>query len=98
MLIVGPMTEPRNDPEPARGRGRWIFLGPLLFIVLLLMPRPAGVTPEGQATLAMASWMAAWWLTVAVPLAVTALLPLVLIPALGISGPTDAAAPFANPV
>jgi len=92
------MTEPRNDPEPARGRGRWIFLGPLLFIVLLLMPRPAGVTPEGQATLAMASWMAAWWLTVAVPLAVTALLPLVLIPALGISGPTDAAAPFANPV
>jgi sodium-dependent dicarboxylate transporter 2/3/5 len=92
------MTEQRNDPKPSRVRGRWIILGPLLFVVLLSMPRPVGVTPEGQAALAMAGWMAAWWLTVAVPLAVTALLPLVLIPALGIGGPASAAAPFANPV
>ncbi|NIW38148.1 MAG: hypothetical protein GWN21_09965, partial [Gammaproteobacteria bacterium] len=46
----------------------------------------------------MAGWMAAWWLTVAVPLAVTALLPLVLIPVLGIGSPTAAAAPYAQPV
>ncbi len=46
----------------------------------------------------MAAWMAAWWLTVAVPLAVTALIPLVLLPVLGVSSPTEAAAPYANPV
>jgi sodium-dependent dicarboxylate transporter 2/3/5 len=42
--------------------------------------------------------MAAWWLTVAVPLVVTAFLPLVLIPVLSIASPTAAAAPYANPV
>jgi len=42
---------------------------PVVFLALLLMPRPEGMTAEGQATLAMAGWMAAWWLTVALPLA-----------------------------
>ncbi|MEE9132518.1 MAG: DASS family sodium-coupled anion symporter [Gemmatimonadota bacterium] len=92
------MAEPRNDTHTSRGRGRWIIAGPILFAVLLLMPRPEGVTAGGQATLAMAGWMAAWWLTVAVPLAVTALLPLVLIPALAIGSPASAAAPYANSV
>ncbi len=92
------MLEPRNDAAQPAYRTRWILAGPIIFLVLLLMPRPDGVTPEGQATLAMAGWMAAWWLTVAVPLAVTALLPLVLIPALRIGSPAAAAVPYANPV
>jgi sodium-dependent dicarboxylate transporter 2/3/5 len=46
----------------------------------------------------MAAWMAVWWLTVAMPLAVTALLPLVLVPTLGVASPARAAAPYANPV
>jgi sodium-dependent dicarboxylate transporter 2/3/5 len=92
------MHEPRNDASQPAGRGRWILVGPFLFVVLLLMPRPEGMTPEAQATLAMAGWMAGWWLTVAVPLAVTALLPLVLLPALSVASPTAAAAPYANPV
>ncbi|MFQ5351208.1 MAG: SLC13 family permease, partial [Thermoanaerobaculia bacterium] len=62
------------------------------------MPQPEGVSAAGQTTLALAGWMAAWWLTVAVPLAVTALLPLVLLPVLSVASPTEAAAPYANPV
>ncbi len=92
------MPDPRNDAVASRRRNLRIIAGPALFLLLLLMPGPEGVTPQGQATLAMAGWMAAWWLTVAVPLAVTALLPLVLIPALGIGDPSSAAAPYANPV
>ena len=92
------MPEPRNDAGGPSYRSRWILAGPILFLVLLLMPRPEGMTSEGQATLAMLGWMAAWWLTVAVPLAVTALLPLVLLPALGVAAPAAAAAPYANPV
>ena len=92
------MREARNDTDPTSAR-RWVTLiGPLLFVILLLMPRPAGMTSAGQTTLAMAGWMAAWWLTVAVPLAVTALLPLVVLPAFGVASPAAAAAPFANPV
>jgi sodium-dependent dicarboxylate transporter 2/3/5 len=92
------MREARNDTDPTSAR-RWVTLiGPLLFVTLILMPRPAGMTAAGQTTLAMAGWMAAWWLTVAVPLAVTALLPLVVVPAFGVASPAAAAAPFANPV
>ena len=40
--------------------------------------------PEITATLAVAVWMAIWWMTEAVPVAVTALLPVVLFPAFGI--------------
>jgi len=42
--------------------------------------------------------MAIWWITEAVPIPVTALLPLVLFPALGVLGMADAAAPYANEV
>lgn len=91
------MHESRN--EGGKGvRRHWLPLGPILFILVLVLPRPTGLGAEGQATLAMAAWMAIWWLTVAIPLAVTALLPLVLLPVLGVASPADAAAPYANPV
>ncbi len=92
------MHEPRNAGPEAAARGRWVILGPLLFVIVLLAPTPAGIGWEAKATLALTSWMAAWWLSVAVPLAVTALLPLALLPALGVAVPRTAAAPYANPV
>jgi sodium-dependent dicarboxylate transporter 2/3/5 len=97
-LILGSMRDSRNDTNYFLGRRRWILLGPILFTIILLIPRPDAVTPEGKGTLALAAWMATWWLAVAVPLAVTALLPLVLLPALGVASPSAAAAPYANPV
>lgn len=42
--------------------------------------------------------MAVWWLTEALPISATALLPLVAFPGLGILSPAEAAAPYANPV
>ncbi len=92
------MQNSRNDAEGAGIRNSLVLAGPLIFVVLLLLPRPHGISPPAHATLAMAGWMAVWWLTVALPLAVTALLPLVLIPVLGIGSPAAAAAPYANPV
>ncbi|MGD2217339.1 MAG: SLC13 family permease [Gemmatimonadales bacterium] len=92
------MRNSRNDSEGAGIRNSLVLAGPVIFVVLLLLPRPGDISPAAHATLAMAGWMAAWWLTVAVPLAVTALLPLVLIPVLGIGSPAAAAAPYANPV
>lgn len=59
-------------------------------------PRPVG--PETRATAAVAAWMAAWWLTEAIPVYATALLPLVLFPLLGVAGLRDAAAPYAHPL
>ncbi len=55
-----------------------------LFILMLAMPTPDGVSPEGQRMAAVAALMALWWVGEVVPLAVTALMPLILYPLLGI--------------
>jgi sodium-dependent dicarboxylate transporter 2/3/5 len=75
-----------------------LLLGPACFAAMLLMPAPAGLSAAGWATAALAVWMAIWWATEALPLFVTALLPLIMLPLLGIADLKAAAAPFANPV
>jgi sodium-dependent dicarboxylate transporter 2/3/5 len=50
------------------------------------------------AVSAIAVWMVVWWITEAVPLAVTALLPVVLFPALGVASAGDTTAAYANPL
>jgi sodium-dependent dicarboxylate transporter 2/3/5 len=52
----------------------------------------------GRATLAMMVWMALWWLSEAIDIAITALLPLAAFPLVGVARMPDAAAPYANPL
>lgn len=75
-----------------------LMLGPLLFILITALPAPIGLSRAAWTTAAVASWMAVWWATEALPLAATALLPLVLLPLLGIFDIRQAAVPFANPL
>jgi sodium-dependent dicarboxylate transporter 2/3/5 len=79
---------------------RWLALiaGPALCIGTYHVTGgdAASLDAPGRATLAMAAWMACWWLTESVPLAVTAMLPLVLFPLLGIASIDETAAPYAN--
>lgn len=49
-----------------------------------------------RATAAITILMGAWWMTEAIPLAATALLPLILFPVLGVSGIKDVASPYAS--
>lgn len=53
--------------------------------------------PEAWRVAAVALWMAIWWATEAIPVPVTAFLPLVIFEPLGIASLRDAAAPYANP-
>lgn len=79
---------------------RWIgvFAGPLVFMLIMaLVPTSVdGLSADQRGVLALAAWMAMWWLTEAVPLSATALLPLVGLPLLGVSTLRQAAAPFAD--
>ncbi|MGF1642534.1 MAG: SLC13 family permease [Thiotrichales bacterium] len=59
---------------------------------------PAAFTAAGRATLAVLVWMAVWWLTEAIDVTATALLPAVLFPLLGIASMNAATAPYANSV
>ena len=65
-------------------RNAILLAGPLLFILLALLPTPAGLPFSAQLTAAITLWMALWWIGEAVDTAVTALLPLVLFPLCGI--------------
>ncbi len=72
--------------------------GALLCGVLLLVPGPEGLDPVGWRTAAVGGLMAVWWVTEALPISATALVPLVLFPLLGITDIEGAAAPYANPL
>lgn len=53
-------------------------------------------TPAGQVTAALAVWMAVWWMTEAIPVYATALLPLAVLPLAGAGSVKQAAAPYAH--
>ena len=90
--------------ETTAGSGRsthqkvGLGLGPVVAIAMLLAGPPDSLTVAAWNTAAMGMLMAIWWATEAVPIAVTALLPLVFFPLLGIASIQDAASPFANKV
>lgn len=58
--------------------------GLFLFVVLLNLPTPEGMSLEGHRADAVAFLMAVWWMTEALPLSATALLPIALYPLLGV--------------
>lgn len=72
------------------------FIGPILFLIILFTV-PDFVSPNANKVLALAAWMISWWITEAAPIPVTALLPLVFFPALGVLSLDQASAPYANP-
>jgi len=64
------------------GTGLW--LGPLLAFLMIAFTDLKPGNPAVTRTAAIAIWMAIWWITEAVPLAATALLPVALFPLLGV--------------
>lgn len=75
-----------------------LLTGLLLGTGMLLLPAPEGLSPAAWKTAAVGVLMACWWITEAIPIAATALIPLVLFPVLGIQSIGDTAAPYANPL
>ncbi|RNL81988.1 SLC13/DASS family transporter [Sinomicrobium pectinilyticum] len=57
--------------------------GPLLFLFLEIIGKPESMPVEAYQVLCITVWMALWWVTEAVPIAVTALLPIILFPLTG---------------
>ena len=60
-----------------------LVLGPTIFIVVLNFFHLEGLSKEANAILASTLWIAIWWITEAIPIAATALLPIVLFPLSG---------------
>ena len=87
-----------KQPSLPRHRLIGLLLGPLAAAAMLAAPAPEGLSPQGWAVASAGILMAVWWMTEAVPPAVTALLPLVLFPLLGIQAFEASAISYAHPL
>ena len=74
-----------------------LVLGPLLFLVLYFAS-PFDLTTEATAVLASTVWVVVWWVTEAIPIPVTSLLPVVLFPITGVTTVGGATSPYADPI
>lgn len=68
------------------------------FLACLFIPPPGGMSVQAWAAGGMMWLMATWWSTEAIPIPATALLPILLVPALGLGSIGQATAPYANPI
>ncbi|RDJ31226.1 MAG: SLC13/DASS family transporter [Crenarchaeota archaeon] len=75
-----------------------MILGPLLFFIILLIPTPEGMPETAKPVLAISVWMIVWWITEAIPVYATALLPLGLIPLLGVLPVKQIASEYMHPI
>lgn len=60
-----------------------LIAGPLAFLFVHFFFHPEGLSEPANAVLAATAWIAIWWITEAIPIAVTALLPIILFPLTG---------------
>lgn len=80
------------------GKRAGLIGGILVFVILLFLPVPEGLSDAAWKTAAVTILMGIWWITEAIPISATALLPIVLFPVLGVFSIGDATGPYANPL
>ncbi|MFT6779737.1 MAG: sodium-dependent dicarboxylate transporter 2/3/5 [Paraglaciecola sp.] len=88
-----------TDQHRARFQDIGLVMGPGVFVLLMLLGgSQTTMEPAAWRVAAVGLWMAIWWATEAVPVPVTAFLPIVVFPFLGISTLAEATASYANPI
>ena len=102
------LDKEKNHEAFSLRRRLGLVIGPLLFLVLFFKGAPTSleVLASDGATNPFAAWavfcvfclMAIWWVTEAVPIAVTAMLPLILFPLLGVQPINVTSAEYMHPV
>lgn len=75
-----------------------LILGPVLFLTVLFFPAllPEELSFEARIVLGTTLWMASWWITEAIPIYVTALLPFIIFPSLGVTELQETATNYAD--
>ncbi len=73
-----------------------LFLGPILFLIILYWIDLRDMPEQGQSVLACTAWIAVWWITEPIPIPVTSLLPLVIFPLSGALDINTTASSYGN--
>lgn len=72
--------------------------GLLAFGLTIVLPPPAGMAPHAWTVAGLIVWMAAWWMTEALPLTVTALLPFLVLPMANVMTADSTASEYYSPI
>lgn len=80
----------------SRRRTIGLATGVVGFMLVLLLPAPDGLGPDAQKTAAVAVLMISWWISEAVHIGVTGLVPIVLFPVLGVFSSGEISAHYGN--
>ncbi|KNE21651.1 SLC13 family permease [Virgibacillus pantothenticus] len=75
-----------------------LILGPILFVILFFLPNLTGLDDSPRAVLAVTAWVACWWITEAIPIPATSLLPIFLLPITGGAEEKTATMAYGNPI
>jgi sodium-dependent dicarboxylate transporter 2/3/5 len=75
-----------------------MIAGPVLFFLIIAMPTPDGMPESAKIVLAISMWMVVWWITEAIPIYITAFLPMGLMPVMGVLELRDVAAEYMHPI
>jgi len=67
------------------------IIGPIAALLSVIVTRSLDMPLDAALTLAIVIWMAWWWVSECIPLAITALLPFILLPVIGVLDPKEAA-------
>lgn len=73
-----------------------LLLGPAVFLLMELLGPPSTMNESAFQVLCVTAWIAIWWITEAIPIAVTALLPIVLFPLTGALSLSETTASFGH--
>ena len=75
-----------------------LFAGLAIFAAMCALPAPDGMTGEAWVVAALTFLMATWWMTQAVPLTATALLPFLILPMAGVMTAGETAGEYYSPI
>ncbi|WP_153733427.1 SLC13 family permease [Sporosarcina obsidiansis] len=92
--------EPRREIPRTYSKSQFagLIIGPILFLLINFLVTPSDMSREATTVLAVVAWIASWWVTEAIPIPLTSLLPLVLFPLLGVMGTGEVSASYGDPL
>lgn len=80
------------------GRSLALLGGPIVGLAAAIALGSVNLEWPARITAGLTVWMATWWIAEAVPLAITSLLPIIVLPLAGVMSTRQAAAPFAHEI
>lgn len=87
-----------SEPVASMRQRVGLMLGPLLFALVYFAPGLTGLDDAPRAVLAVTLWVATWWITEALPIPATSLMPVFLLPIAGGADERTAAMAYGNPI